>query len=66
MEKNHLLAEYQALQSRLQASLTEDDVAKVQRMHPEMVPQGSFAAAGYPTKVKTCVGNCQMVLVATC
>ncbi|KAJ7344599.1 hypothetical protein JRQ81_000549 [Phrynocephalus forsythii] len=53
MEKNLLLAEYQALQSQFQASLKEKEqqITELQRMHHEVVSQGTIAAvAGYPMK----------------
>uniref|UniRef100_A0A6J0SU15 Uncharacterized protein isoform X1 n=1 Tax=Pogona vitticeps TaxID=103695 RepID=A0A6J0SU15_9SAUR len=53
MEKNLLLSESQALQSQFQATLVEKErqIAELQRMHHEVVSQGSLAASGgYPNK----------------
>ncbi|XP_061466712.1 golgin subfamily B member 1-like isoform X3 [Rhineura floridana] len=53
MEKNVLLAESQALQNQFQATLSEKEqqIAELQRLHREMVSQGSISAGSkYPTK----------------
>ncbi|KAH0620804.1 hypothetical protein JD844_021585 [Phrynosoma platyrhinos] len=53
MEKNNLLAESQALQNQFQATLVEKErqIAELQKVHREVVFQGSIAAnSNYPSK----------------